>query len=391
MFKLPKNQSSRKTIYNIVIVYFITSILLILIIGIIYFKYQKQQFLHIQQQQGEVQSNIIIQELKTLHKNYINNNFIVYPKFISIKTAIYDIDKNLIFSSFKENIKLPHKKIFYKNNFLYLIYKIEPYYIGASYLVIQQPIIFNEAHNITIISIIISVIILFLLVISIILAKMLIKPLSNNIQILDKFIKDTTHELNTPISAILTNIEMLDYTTLTQKNIKKINRIKIGATTISTIYDDLSFLLLNDKQKSNNIILNISDILKQRIEYFMILAKSKRINFNVDIKDNIYFTIDKLKIERMIDNIISNSIKYSNINTSIDIILNNNSLVIKDNGIGMDKNEIDEIFIRYKRFNNSNGGFGIGYDIINSIIKEYNINIDIKSQKNKGTKVTLKW
>ena len=65
--------------------------------------------------------------------------------------------------------------------------------------------------------------------------------------------------------------------------------------------------------------------------------------------------------------------------------------MIEDFGIGMDQNEIKNIFTRYKRFNKNVGGFGIGYNIIYSIIKEYNMKLDIKSQKNKGTKVILKW
>ena len=57
----------------------------------------------------------------------------------------------------------------------------------------------------------------------------------------------------------------------------------------------------------------------------------------------------------------------------------------------MKNNELDKIFTRYKKLNDNISGFGIGYDIINSIIKEYDIDIKITSSENTGTKVTLIW
>ena len=234
-------------------------------------------------------------------------------------------------------------------------------------------------------------IILFIIFTSLIIVKLLIKPLSDNLELLDRFIQDTTHELNTPISAILNNIEMLDTQQLDNKNLKKINRIKIGATTIATIYDDLSFLLLNNKAKSNNKEINITNVLNQRIDYFQIIAKSKKIDFIIKNSVNIFLYIDLVKIERLIDNLISNSIKYSHPNSKIIITLNHGLLSIEDFGIGMSRDEISNIFTRYQRFNTVVGGFGIGYSIIYNIIKEYNISLSIDSIKNQGTKVTLKW
>ena len=112
---------------------------------------------------------------------------------------------------------------------------------------------------------------------------------------------------------------------------------------------------------------------------------------HVDIKDDAYFNADKQKIERLIDNILSNAIKYTNKKTIINIILTSSILSITDEGKGMSEDEISKIFQRYKRFDKTQGGFGIGYSIIKSIIDEYNIKIKIQSQINKGTKVTLKW
>jgi two-component system OmpR family sensor kinase len=390
LFSLPKNKNIRKTIFNVVGVYLTTTILLVLTIGIISLNNQKQHSFNLAQKQINIQSRYIIEQLETLQENIVNE-IAIYPQIDNLQSGIYDVDKNLIFSTYKQKIVPLNKTYFQKGKYFYFQYLVEPHYLGAKYLVIQIPklVIFQniETKAFTII----FLVILFLIFTSFMLANILIKPLSNNFILLDKFIKDTTHELNTPVSAILNNIEMLDLSTMDDKNMKKINRIKIGATTISTIYTDLSFLLLNNKTISNNIEIELSKVIVQRVEYFKILAKNKKIIFNVDIQNEIYFTIDKQKLERLVDNLISNSIKYSYPNSTINITIKDDLFIIQDYGIGMEEDEVKDIFIRYKRFDTSVGGFGIGYDIIYSIIKEYDIKIDISSKKKEGTTVTLHW
>ena len=386
-FELPKNKSIRKTVLNILIIYLSTTILLVLTIAILYTQNQKQQLFTQTKQQLDIQAKYFIEQLELLHDNIVDEDAI-YPQTNGIKTAIYDVDKNLIYSTYKEKLYPQNKTFIIKDKFIYFIYTNEPYYLGAKYIVFQVPkfYIFDNTKIFTIV----ILVILVLIFTSVILIKLLIKPLSNNLIILDKFIKDTTHELNTPLSVILNNIEMLDESELSIKNLKKIDRIKLGATTISNIYKDLTFLLL-EKKTSINTKINVSDILNQRIEYFTALAHSKKLNFIFDIQNDVFITIDQNKLERLFDNLISNSIKYSYPNNTITITLENNKFSISDKGIGMKPQEVENIFIRYKRFDTSVGGFGIGYDIINSITKEYNIKIEILSKKQEGTKVILRW
>ena len=385
-----QNKTINKTIKNVVYLYLITTIVLVLLISIYYTQNQKKQIFQIYTKQVKIQSDFIKDRLESLHDNIIDE-IAIYPRLDNIESAIYDIDKKKIFSTFNQKIYPIDQNFFIKDTFYYFVYNIDPYYLGAAYLVIQVPsgLIFNDYY--AKIVLIVSFIILFLVLTSFALVKILIRPLANNVMLLDRFIKDTTHELNTPLSTILANIEMLDLNDLNEKNNKKIERIKIASKTISTIYEDLSFLLLYNKEQSNNENINIAIILNQRINYFTTLAESKNIDFILDIDAKIFLLIDKIKIERVFDNLISNSIKYSKLNSTIFIYLKKNHFTVKDNGIGMDPKEIDEIFTRYKRFNTNVGGFGIGYSIIYSIIKEYNISIEIDSNKNKGTRVTLRW
>ena len=118
--------------------------------------------------------------------------------------------------------------------------------------------------------------------------------------------------------------------------------------------------------------------------------ESKKIKLNLDLKDS-FMEADPKLIARVIDNLISNAIKYNRVNGEITLILRQGSLVIKDSGIGIKKENIDKLFTRYSRFNNSEGGFGIGLNIVKQIIDLHKFKIKIDSEENKGTEVKIKW
>ena len=107
--------------------------------------------------------------------------------------------------------------------------------------------------------------------------------------------------------------------------------------------------------------------------------------------ENVIIHADKQKITRVIDNLISNAIKYNKRGGIISIKLRIGSMEISDTGVGIDEEKIPFIFDRYMRFNQSEGGFGVGLSIVKKILDEYHINIEVYSQLNKGTKMTLTW
>ena len=182
---------------------------------------------------------------------------------------------------------------------------------------------------------------------------------------------------------------MINSVELDKKLQNKFDRIKTATLTISNIYDDLVFLILNHKISSQNEQIEVNTIIQQRIKYFDLLFQSKNLTVNMVQNDIFILYIDKNKLIRLIDNLISNAIKYTNKNTNIDIIINKNSFKIIDQGDGMTKDEISKIFQRYTRFNNNMGGFGIGYNIIYNIVQEYHLDIKIDSKLKEGTCVIV--
>jgi len=187
------------------------------------------------------------------------------------------------------------------------------------------------------------------------------------------------------------NIETINKERLDEKTLKKIDRIDIASRTISHIYNDLTYMALNNKIVSNNEDIELSRVIRERCEFFKIMLNQKRVSCDFDLKSEVYLHIDRKKVIRLIDNIISNAVKYNKKGGFIKIRLDKNFFEIEDSGKGMTKKELKDIFERYTRFDKSVGGFGIGLNIVAQIVNEYNLQIDVKSIPGVGTKVKISW
>jgi two-component system OmpR family sensor kinase len=230
-----------------------------------------------------------------------------------------------------------------------------------------------------------------MLVMGYFLMHLILKPMKEAISLLDRFIKDTTHELNTPVSTILSNIELSENMPLDEKLQKRLARIKIAARTISNLYQDLIFLTLEKKIVSKNESIDLHALILERLEYVSLFLKSKKIQTKTDLQEHVFIKADRNKMVKLIDNLISNAIKYNKINGTLEIFLDAHHLAIKNSGRGIAKEKLSQIFNRYERADKSVGGFGIGLSIVSKIVEEYHFEIKIDSKVDAYTEVTLSW
>ena len=382
--------SETRTLLGFSLLYSFLVLVILSVVTFLYYQFQKDLMLQEKRQILQNYSNDFVIRLKDLHVNIDKHN--IYPRNEKYESAIFDSDKKEIFSTLKSsNISLDDV-IYSSGNQIHFIKEPESYYLGSKYIIIEIPddhLWFEEIKYKMIISFLAAF--LFMILIGYFISKLFLRPMRDALHLLDRFIKDTTHELNTPITAIITNIEMIDKSLLDEKLAKKINRIEIGAKTISNIYEDLTFVTLNNQIISNNEDLNLSKILKQRVDFFKSLAIMKKITFKLNIKDDVFLFCDNKKISKLIDNLLSNAIKYNKISGTIKIVLSENSFIIEDSGKGISAENLATLFERYTRFDKSVGGFGIGLNIVSLIAKEYNLKISVESEINIGTKVSITW
>lgn len=221
------------------------------------------------------------------------------------------------------------------------------------------------------------------------LVKIALKPLESKITMLNSFIKDFTHEINTPLSVILLSIEQFEK----QQNIDttKFARMKLAAKTLSQTYSDLIFLTFPDTISNEEERIVMKEAIRERLEYFRLFFERKQIALSVDLQGDSTILASKSKINKMLDNLISNAIKYNKKGGFVSVNLKGRALSIKDSGYGIDEKNLTKIFERYARFNSDQGGFGIGLSLVKSICKEYHIEISCHSKLGEGSEFVLKW
>ncbi len=383
-------KSETRTLLGFSLLYSFLVLVILCVMFFLYYQFQKNLMLQEKRQILQTYSNSLISNLKELHINIDKDN--IYPRDEKYKSAIYDSDKKKIFSTLQSQTVKLDDVIYLKNDKIHFIKEPESYYLGSKYVIVEIPddhIWFENIKYKMIIGFLLAF--LFMIFVGYFISKLFLKPMRDALHLLDRFIKDTTHELNTPVTAIITNIETIDKSLLDDKTLRKINRIEIGAKTISNIYEDLTFVTLNNQIISNNENINLSNILRQRVDFFLSIANMKKIRFETNIKDNVFIFCDIKKISKLIDNLLSNAIKYNKNSGFIKVVLAKNSMIIEDSGKGMSSENLENLFDRYQRFDKSVGGFGIGLNIVSLIAKEYDFKIDVTSQLGVGTKVKVRW
>ncbi len=377
--------SEKKSLIRFLIIYLVSTLLLFSLASWIFYILTKNHLLEQQKESLKYEANHIKFNLRTLHMS--DDEKLLYPKSKIAESAIYDLDKRYIFGTFKEPFEYSNE-----SKKLYQVLYLEPYYLGAAYLKVYMNIDFSPIENLQKNMLLFMFIVgVFFSILGYFLGKLFIAPMRDSIKRMNRFIQDATHELNTPISTILTNIEMIEALEKDTKNSAELKRIEIASKTLSRIYDDLAYLNLNHQYHRQIEKLDMSSLVQERILYFLTLIKAKSIKLITKIEPNTMLYIDKNDAIRLIDNLISNAIKYNNLNGLLHIELTAKEFIVKDSGIGIKLKDLANITKRFKRANSSEGGFGIGLDIVNQVVKSYSFDLEIDSKIDIGTKVAIIW
>ena len=209
-----------------------------------------------------------------------------------------------------------------------------------------------------------------------------------------QFIGDIAHELKTPIATLKSGIEVVLSKERKKDEYKKaLNETLIDTNKMSSLVSNILDLawIGADKSTTNYKVFNFSDSVLELNEISTKLGRQKNIDIRSDVEKGINIFGDEGKIVRAILNIIENAIKYTSNKKPILISLyksgSNAVLVIKDNGIGISREEIDHIFDRFYRGSKTSKtvGSGLGLAISLGIIKAHGGNIEIKSNVGIGT------
>lgn len=351
--------------------------------GVFYFKNEKRLYFDLtkssmQNVVAKLSSSIIISHMTdTL---FDQTNLFKTDKF---KLSFYDDKGKKLYGNFNEKVDLSKKFIQHEDHFI-LVDDSALGHLGVYYIVLEENLFAKKIEKLKRnIWLIFTGFYALIAAGGFYLARLFLKPIEQERERMNNFIKDTTHELNTPISAILmsTQAEILSQ--------KQLERIRFSAQRISEMYKDLTYVFLEEKNLLKETKLySIKALIEEQLEYFEPLYMKKKIELTTSMDESV-FVMNKDEFVRIFNNLLSNAIKYNRVNGKIQILLNKGILCIKDKGIGMNPTSLQDIFKRYHRANKEQGGFGIGLNIVSEICKKYDIKIRVTSEINKGTTFIL--
>ena len=215
-----------------------------------------------------------------------------------------------------------------------------------------------------------------------------------------QFSSDVSHELRTPVSVILTESQYsLEYADTLEEAKDSFSVIQRQAKKMSELINQIMELSKIEKQ----IIIptkkiNFSEIIEKILLDYKNLIDKKNIKISKEIEENIFIIGDKIMIERLLDNLLNNAMKFTKNEIKIKLYSENENCIleVEDNGIGMSEEFKNLIWGRFYQINDSrnkkiNKGFGLGLFLVSKIIEQHNAVINVESELNKGTKFIAKF
>ena len=233
---------------------------------------------------------------------------------------------------------------------------------------------------------------------------MMVRNITENVKLDNlrkEFVSNVSHELKTPLTSIKGYSETIMNGDLTYTEIQKFSKvINQEANRMGRLVADLLQLSRFDYKKVSwkKMMFSLDEMAQNVCEKMKIQADEKNHKLQCIISNKppqVY--ADRDAIERVIINIVSNSIKYTPdggvITVYVGSVNSNAYLKVVDNGIGIPSKDLDRIFERFYRVDKARsrkaGGTGLGLSIVKEMVEGNNGTIDIRSEVNKGTEVIV--
>ncbi len=216
-------------------------------------------------------------------------------------------------------------------------------------------------------------------------------------QLKKRMASDYAHEFRTPLAAIQSNLEgILDG--IFEPSTVRIESLHAEILRLSRMVSEIDKIveIENDGMALNKEQFNFYALIKQTLLTFEADLKEKNLLLNLEVKP-CYIIADRDKISRVIMNLFSNAIKYTENGGKINVIVEEDKSTLKfsiiDNGVGIDNKDLPHIFEHLYRTDSSRtrttGGSGIGLSVVKAIVNAHNGKIEVQSQIGKGSKFTV--
>lgn len=228
------------------------------------------------------------------------------------------------------------------------------------------------------------------------LTRKAMQPIEQSFLRLKQFTADASHELRSPLMAITANVEVaLEYPEqLRPKDIKKFKAIASAADQMIRLVEDLLVLARSDQVENfKREVVNLEEMLHNLVELYQPQADAKEINLKANLSQQMYILGDSVQLTRIFRNLIDNALQYTPKGGTVEVQTTRSDqqvyVKVKDTGIGMTREQLQQVFERFWRADKARsyhgGGFGLGLAIAKSLVQNHGGTITVTSQLDIGS------
>lgn len=200
------------------------------------------------------------------------------------------------------------------------------------------------------------------------------------------FISAMTNQIEAPLSVIINNYAFMQKNI--DKDLKKYDeQICSSLNMLENSYEDLTYIVNNDKHDYPISKVNLGNFLQQRVEFFEVIAKGQGLSIFLELLCDTNIFINKIELERLIDNNLSNAIKYSEQGSKIEVrlIKEENRIYLKFFSLSLEIKNKEKIFDKnFQEKTSAKKSLGLGLSMVKSICNKYKIIYKVEYENNKN-------
>ncbi|HYG17051.1 MAG TPA: hybrid sensor histidine kinase/response regulator [Bacteroidia bacterium] len=213
---------------------------------------------------------------------------------------------------------------------------------------------------------------------------------------LNRFIYSASHDMRAPLTSILGVVGLAQQETPDEKMHEYLRMIETSVKRMEVLNNNVIDYYINNKKQARLEVLDFTEMVEETVNSLRYYLGADKINFEIGIRQSVQFKNDGFRVRSVVNNLISNAIKFQrpenpekriSINAEVDD--NRAYLKVSDNGIGIKPESLKHIFDMFYRATIINAGSGIGLYVTKESVDKLGGRIDVQSTEGDGTSFTI--
>ncbi len=211
---------------------------------------------------------------------------------------------------------------------------------------------------------------------------------------LEKFVYSVSHDLRAPLSSMKGMIEISEEETTDPLLLQNFSLLKGSVKKLDDFIQDILEYSRNSRAEIKKAEINFKEMLEEITNDLRHMSSNneRKVDISFEIHNQKHFISDKTRISMMLNNLISNAIRYQNpasenplVNIQVNMTDTNTDIIVKDNGIGISEDNQKKIFEMFYRVSKNSVGTGLGLYLVKEIVDKLEGKIEIESEVGRGT------